>query len=95
MKVWAPSFTLPHCSLAFLPVHTVLSVQTTEECIGKVADMERRLLLVELEEAIGVTEVPKEGVEVTETEEEASEMRMMRLHLGDARGSLTLMPKLS
>lgn len=56
--------------------------------------MERRLLPVELE-TIRADEFPKEGVKITETKEEASEMRMMQLHLGGARDSLALMPKLS
>lgn len=33
----------------------------------------------------GANEAPEEGAEVTETEEEALKMRMMQLHLGDAR----------
>lgn len=47
--------------------------------------MERSLLPVELEKETEAAELPREGVEVTETEEEASEMRMMQTPLGDAR----------
>lgn len=50
------------------------------------------LLPVELEKEIGANEFLKEGVEVIDTEEEASEIRIMQLHLRD---NLALMPKLS
>lgn len=46
--------------------------------------VESRQLPVELG-GTEVAEVPKEGVEVTDTEEEASEMRTMQPHLTDAR----------
>lgn len=46
--------------------------------------MKRRLLPAELGKEIGANVVPKEGVEVTETEKEASEMRIMQFHLRDA-----------
>lgn len=53
------------------------------------------LLPVKLEKVIGGNEFLKEGVEVTDTEVEASEIRTMKFHLGDARDNLALMPKLS
>lgn len=54
-----------------------------QKCVGrKEKNMKRRLLPAELEKEIGANVV---SVEVTETEEEASEMRIMQLHLGDAR----------
>lgn len=58
----------------------------------KAVDIERMLLPVELEKEIGANEFLKEGVEVIDTEEEASEIRIMQLHLRD---NLALMPKLS
>lgn len=53
------------------------------------------LLPVELKKEIGANEFLKEGVEVIDTEVEASEIRIIQFHLGDARDNLALMPKLS
>lgn len=96
-RVWLPKFILPTLPPSFdLPKHSVLTSHFEAYWLicGKAVDMERRLLPVELED-IRADEFPKEGVGIIETEEEASETRMMQLHLGGTRDSLTLMPKLS
>lgn len=51
--------------------------------------MNRRLLPIELEKEIGATEVPKKGVEVTETEKEASKMHIIAaLEMPETGGSM-------